>query len=489
MIDYNKIEREEDRKLIKEAIELCEAKFFRASYLMAFLAGVEALRRKIKEQAIKIGGIYKEQWSKIERTEKSHNAAEKEIIDGALKCKLIDEKEHSKMDHFYKMRNLYAHPYETAPDCIDCQHIINSIFESVLAKKVYLTNTDIDSYLNKFVNESVLLPNNKEQIESYINAILERSNKDSIPYIFNNLSREYIHLTDSDPLCFINPFFDRLEYAIKFILKRNTIDEIFTGIDIEDFIIRNKTIANDFFWESKVFLLFNEHIQDIIFNILTNSKSYYKIGELLYDTIVNEDLINAKLEKRTRTWINNNTTKTELQYFPAEYVIDKIIEHLLSTDFDRMNAAIKPYQKENKVFRKTVHRLDNEKQEKFGNAIAEAYKHDIRGYSAIQVKYFVENEFNAKDYDKVVVDSFVYSYFIQNETFNNTLDKSRVNTVSEIFNSINNNKRQNKILEKIKTFIETFKIPASFDWDNLLLLRESPFQEIQDLLESKKTYL
>lgn len=485
MIDYNKIEREEDRKLIKEAIELCEAKFFRASYLMAFLAGVEALRRKIKEQAQKIGGTYKKQWEKIEKTEQSHNAAEKEIIEGALKCNLIDEKEHSKMDHFYKMRNLYAHPYESAPDCIDCQHIINSIFESVLAKKVYLTNTDIDSYLNKFVNESVLLPNNKEQIESYINAILERSKKDSIPYIFMNLSREYVHLTDY----IFDPFFDRLEYAIKFLLKRNTIDEIFTGIDIEDFIIKHKIIAQDFFSESRVFLLFNEHIQNIILNILIENKSHYNIGKLLYDTIDNEELINTKIEKRTRTWINNNTTKTELQYFPAEYVIDKIIEHLLSTDFDRMNAAIKPYQKENKVFRKTVHRLDNEKQEKFGNAIAEAYKHDIRGYSAIQVKYFVENEFNAKDYDKVVVDSFVYSYFIQNETFNNTLDKSRVNTVSEIFNSINNNKRQNKILEKIKTFIETFKIPASFDWDNLLLLKESPFQEIQDLLESKKTYL
>lgn len=485
MIDYNKIEREEDRKLIKEAIELCEAKFFRASYLMAFLAGVEALRRKIKEQAQKIGGTYKKQWEKIEKTEQSHNAAEKEIIEGALKCNLIDEKEHSKMDHFYKMRNLYAHPYETAPDCIDCQHIINSIFESVLAKKVYLTNTDIDSYLNKFVNESVLLPNNKEQIESYINAILERSKKDSIPYIFNNLSREYVHLTDY----IFDPFFDRLEYAIKFLLKRNTIDEIFTGIDIEDFIIKHKIIAQDFFSESRVFLLFNEHIQNIILNILIENESHYKIGKLLYDTIDNEELINTKIEKRTRTWINNNTTKTELQYFPAEYVIDKIIEHLLSTDFDRMNAAIKPYQKENKVFRKTVHRLDNEKQEKFGNAIAEAYKHDIRGYSAIQVKYFVENEFNAKDYDKVVVDSFVYSYFIQNETFNNTFDKSRVNTVSKIFNGINNNKRQNKILEKIKTFIETFKIPASFDWDNLLLLNESPFQEIQDLLESKKTYL
>jgi len=484
MIDYNKIEREEDRKLIKEAIELCEAKFFRASYLMAFLAGVEALRRKIKEQAQKIGGTYKEQWKKIEKTEQSHNAAEKEIIEGALKCNLIDEKEHSKMDHFYKMRNLYAHPYETAPDCIDCQHIINSIFESVLAKKVYLTNADIDSYLNKFVNESVLLPDNKEQIESYINAILERSKKDSIPYIFKNLSREYVHLTDY----IFDPFFYRLEYAIKFLLKRNTIDEIFTGIDIEDFIIKHKIIANDFFSGSRVFLLFNEHIQNIILNILIENKSYYRIGKILYDTIDNGDLINAKLEERIRIWINKNITKTELQYFPAEYVIDKIIDNLESTDFDRMNAAIKAYQKENIVFRKSVNYLDNEKQETFGKAIAEAYKYEIHGYYANKVKDFVEIEFNAKDYDKIVVDSFVYSYFIQNETFNNTFDKSRVNTVSKIFNGTNNT-RQNKILEKIKTFIETFEIPASFDWDNLLLLKESPFQEIQALLENKKTYL
>ena len=49
MFDLSRITNEEDRTLISESIQLCEQKFFRASYIMAWLACIESLKRKFRE--------------------------------------------------------------------------------------------------------------------------------------------------------------------------------------------------------------------------------------------------------------------------------------------------------------------------------------------------------------------------------------------------------------------------------------------------------
>ena len=49
MIDLNKIQNEEDKILITDAIKLADSGFLRASYIMSFLACIESLKRRFIE--------------------------------------------------------------------------------------------------------------------------------------------------------------------------------------------------------------------------------------------------------------------------------------------------------------------------------------------------------------------------------------------------------------------------------------------------------
>ena len=99
MIEINKIQNEEDKILISDAIKLADSGFLRASYIMSFLAGIESLKRRFKELGKKdssTGRIATE----IKNKEERHESIEKFVIDKAKELMIIDDIEKSKLEYF-----------------------------------------------------------------------------------------------------------------------------------------------------------------------------------------------------------------------------------------------------------------------------------------------------------------------------------------------------------------------------------------------------
>ena len=145
MIDLNKIQNEEDKILINDAIKLADSGFLRASYIMSFLACIESLKRRFIELGKKdssIGRINTE----IKNKEERHESVEKFVITKAKELMLIDDIEKSKLEYFWGMRSVYSHPYEQNPSYLDCQHIINSIYETVPPLSQALCSWLMDSF-------------------------------------------------------------------------------------------------------------------------------------------------------------------------------------------------------------------------------------------------------------------------------------------------------------------------------------------------------
>lgn len=170
IIDINKINNIEDRTLISDSIKLCEQKFYRASYIMAWLSCAESLKRRFYELGKRdenAGAVSK----KIKGLEEKHSSVDNEIIENALKLNLISDVEKQKLLYFFKMRSVYSHPYECAPNETDCLHIIKSVFDIVLSHPVLLKEGGISFILGRLTKEKSFLNDSEEDVKNYVSEI------------------------------------------------------------------------------------------------------------------------------------------------------------------------------------------------------------------------------------------------------------------------------------------------------------------------------
>lgn len=173
MIDLNKIKNEEDKILITDAIKLADSGFLRASYIMSFLACIESLKRRFIELGKKdstIGRINTEIRSREER----HESIEKYVISKAKELMLIDDIEKSKLEYFWGMRSVYSHPYEQNPSYLDCQHIINSIYEIILSKPLLIRTGILSSIIKRITDEESYIRNDNCEIDSFVKELFIR---------------------------------------------------------------------------------------------------------------------------------------------------------------------------------------------------------------------------------------------------------------------------------------------------------------------------
>lgn len=92
MFDLNLIKINEDKVLISDAIKLCDQDCYRAAYIIAWLACVEALKRRFFEAGKKVNNINK-CVGEIKQKEDQHKSIDKFIIGKAKEFDFISDTE------------------------------------------------------------------------------------------------------------------------------------------------------------------------------------------------------------------------------------------------------------------------------------------------------------------------------------------------------------------------------------------------------------
>lgn len=264
IIDINKINNIEDRTLISDSIKLCEQKFYRASYIMAWLSCAESLKRRFYELGKRdenAGAVSK----KIKGLEEKHSSVDNEIIENALKLNLISDVEKQKLLYFFKMRSVYSHPYECAPNETDCLHIIKSVFDIVLSHPVLLKEGGISFILGRLTKEKSFLNDSEEDVKNYVSEITPLI--DSSKYNF--LCEKYMAFLENetkDQDCDI--IFRRGICFIKNFIKKIDVENIWTNEEFENVLYKYRKTSLKIFTDTDIFKqLANKH-QSIIINRL-----------------------------------------------------------------------------------------------------------------------------------------------------------------------------------------------------------------------------
>lgn len=290
----SKIKNGEDKALISDAIQLCENKFYRASYIMAWLSCAESLKRRFYELGKRdsaAGGVSRE----IKELEKQHKSVDIKLIDEAFRFNLISDVEKEKLLHFFNMRSVYSHPYEDSPSEIDCKQIIESVIEIVLSRPVLLKEGGISFILKRLTEEKSFLNDSLEEVENYATEIIPHID----PNKYNYICEKYLQFLNGMTKDQYNDVvYKRGVYFIRSFIKKVKLKEIWNNDEFENILYKYKSASLNVFATINIFETLSGKHQSIIINRLEEDldDNLFLIGYL--DKIYVNSLMNSKQAKQ-----------------------------------------------------------------------------------------------------------------------------------------------------------------------------------------------
>lgn len=174
---------DDDRRLIGEALVCLKARAYRAAYIMTWLAAAESLKRRIAVVAQRDSAAGKV-LGKIEDGEKKHFAVDSQIVDGAFKIGLIDDIVKTRLNHIFTNRNIFGHPYNTAPNDDDVISDIRFVIEAILASEIKLKHSYVDDRLHCLLNDPTYLDDDEAKVSAYAIEVVKRVADDVHGYLF-----------------------------------------------------------------------------------------------------------------------------------------------------------------------------------------------------------------------------------------------------------------------------------------------------------------
>lgn len=194
----NQICPEEDQVLFNEATGCLSSGFYRSSYVIAWVAIVESLKKKIFESS-NLGDAQAEVcYKKIEEAESKKNSVDKIILEQAIELRIIESHDESKLSFLWEQRCIFAHPYSKAPDETDVRHIISSLVDICLSKPLHYRKNYIDELSVNLVTKPFFLPENNDDVKNFARKIIARVPQNLHPYFFKTFLFKLGSIVDDD---------------------------------------------------------------------------------------------------------------------------------------------------------------------------------------------------------------------------------------------------------------------------------------------------
>ena len=137
----------QDKLALGEAIRLYEAKFYRSSYIYAWIVVAESIRSRVKIAADSGERPAQIVFAEVERLENAGQGVDKVLIEAASSLSLVPAEDLSYLNTFWGKRCIFAHPYEKAPTKEEVRFVIAHIVEMLLSKQLFHRKQFIDSEL------------------------------------------------------------------------------------------------------------------------------------------------------------------------------------------------------------------------------------------------------------------------------------------------------------------------------------------------------
>lgn len=338
MFNLESISDKEDKVLIKDAIELCKQNQCRAAFIIGWLACAESLRRRIKFLG-KTSNNAKKVFQHIESEEDSKHSIDSLLINESSNLEIITPIEKSKLEYFYKLRCIYCHPYENAPNKLDCEHLIVSIIQIVLSKSTLLREDGISEVIKLVENEESFLSGSEETIASYVENFISRIDPQKNDFLINGLIKTFEHAKKENMF-----IYERIKtFSIKALTIIGVNSFFKSDSESDKICLENKNFSIEILSKIDIFKALNSRLQDIVFNILLKKEENEKLNNLYINNCLSEKLTQLLKEYLERIKVCN------LIYYPPMLSCKILVKHMNTGDFYKQNEVAHVLQSSNNI--------------------------------------------------------------------------------------------------------------------------------------------
>lgn len=371
----NQIVDEKDRILFDEIIACYESGALRAAYIMTWISILESLKQKLNKMAIKDSQVEKFVAKIKEKEEKGEYISDKRILEKSKEYGLLSFIEYEKLENIRKMRNVYAHPYQTAPSSEEVIAAIKIAVESVLSKPPLLRHGYVKEIIDSLANDFHYIDDDEKKIRDFARNIAYKIHPDTYPYIFR-ISCDHLESLIKKPDR--NRFVKRLNIFIEELFKVVKLSNIDDSWKIEklckQFPIGSALVLST----TRIWKFIPEQIQDMLIGYLLESVSKDKIlsptpfGLKKVFSLYTKGLLTDSQQKK----FFNTITKKTIPYhtllqagIPLKFYVNKILEDLKSYNWHIQNTAAVAL---SNIDSRQFFDLSEEQQEELGRNILQA---------------------------------------------------------------------------------------------------------------------
>jgi hypothetical protein len=175
-----------DRVLFEEAIGCAKASSLRAAYIMVWLSCAESLKRRFKIASARDGAAALIE-GEIQRKENNQQAVDAYLLTKAHEYGFLTDAEVLRLEHVYKMRCLYGHPYEIKPSEEDLVAAAAAVVELVLSRPVKLRHGFLTEQVRLLLKEVRFLDDYEPAVAEYAREIMPRVDGALWPWFLEKL--------------------------------------------------------------------------------------------------------------------------------------------------------------------------------------------------------------------------------------------------------------------------------------------------------------
>ncbi len=367
------IEDERDEVLFREVKSCFKVGALRAAYIINWIMIAESLKNKFYKIARKDNVISKKVISKIEDKEENKKPTDGLLIEEAKDYGLISSSEFEELNHIKKMRGIYAHPLEEAPNPENVYAAVKTGVDSVLSKPPLLRHGYVQQLINRMFEYDYYLDDWNESINKFAYENAKRIHPETYPYLLNNIAKKFNEIIDDPDLNNIKT------RALKF--TESFFNEIEFNFSEEDWGIENiicayqeaaaLLLAKATFWQQ-----LSDHEKGMIFNLLEVNLENMD-GDIPKTTCIryiNNLYENDLLSERQENVVNTIYETTDVKFLvkadvKMELCANKIIKELESKNWYRQNPAVQAL---NNAGSEQCKDLAENKQEEIGRNILQS---------------------------------------------------------------------------------------------------------------------
>jgi hypothetical protein len=183
----DKIKVADDLVLFKEACKCYLNDSFRAAYIMAWLAIVESLKRRIQEFSNIGDKQAAQEFSKINKLELDKKSADHAVLKAASDLEIIGPEDTIDLEAFLGKRGIYVHPYHLAPNEIEVNYILNKAVEIILSKENRFGKSFFENYIDNTLKIRHSISEKGLEADKVASNIIGRMKPGLYPFILKTL--------------------------------------------------------------------------------------------------------------------------------------------------------------------------------------------------------------------------------------------------------------------------------------------------------------